>query len=273
MRRLFFQFVLVVLLPLLQELHFCFLHVVLVPLGVFPQISACGSCASRGLWYHGGWFGCGEDGSWWWIMVGSSRTCRLQCPMGGGSGRVACIQEVGFFFPFIICYTGNQTYTDTLPPRNTPSLKSFTFDNVILLCFCHLCYEHVKKNFSDQWWQACYLFNSSVLRVPLDFFTHFHLVSFCAPDWVTSNDSSQCSLISFFCLTKSYSNSLLISFLKFSNLLYTIIQNFSLILNDWFPFVELLFLFMHDFLLLFSCLCHPVLCWILKSSWDQWDGL
>lgn len=49
------------------------------------------------------------------------------------------------FFPFIICYTGNQTYTSTLPPRNTPSLESFKFDNVILLCFCHLCYEHVKK--------------------------------------------------------------------------------------------------------------------------------
>lgn len=82
-------------------------------------------------------------------MVGSSRTCRLQSPMGGRSGRVVYTQEVGFF-SFIICYTGNQTYTSTLPLRNTPSLESFKFVNVILLCFCHLCFEHhVKKNISQ----------------------------------------------------------------------------------------------------------------------------
>lgn len=85
-------------------------------------------------------------------MVGSSRTCRLQSPMGGHSGRVACTQEVGFFFSFIICYTENQSYTSTLPLRNSTSLESFKFVNVILLCFCHLRFEHHVKNFfTDQW--------------------------------------------------------------------------------------------------------------------------
>lgn len=81
------------------------MHVVLVPLGASDTM--------------GGWFGCGEDGSLWWIVVGSSRTCRLQCPMGGGNSRVACIQKVGFFFLLLFATLGIR-HTQTLYHQGTP---------------------------------------------------------------------------------------------------------------------------------------------------------
>lgn len=74
----------------------------------------------------------GEDDRLWWGAVGL---------VGYKVQWVAAVVEWpahrrwDFFSFFIICYTGNQAYTSTLPLRNTPSLESFKFVNFILLIF------------------------------------------------------------------------------------------------------------------------------------------